>query len=127
LSDGAIVHLFSEAKATEKERHAQDKQEVGENRAKKRGLYDADFVLYESDDKDNQLDSISKRDVQKGTKRVAKLASHALSGVAEQSSQRDNGDRVHSEDDGRRHAWYLGDDDANWYEYQQRVYKLVVQ
>ena len=40
------TYLFSEAKATEKERHAQDKQEVGENRAKKRGLYDADFVLF---------------------------------------------------------------------------------
>jgi hypothetical protein len=41
--------LLAEAQASEEERHAQDEQQVGQNRAKQRGLDDANLILDECD------------------------------------------------------------------------------
>jgi hypothetical protein len=44
--------LLAVAQAAEEEGHAQDKQQIGQNRAKERGLDNADLVFDESDAND---------------------------------------------------------------------------
>lgn len=99
LSDSAVVDLLSVPEATKKESHAKDEKQVGQDGAKQRSLYDADLVLDQSDDEDDQFHSVSEGDIEQCTEAVAETTSHALGGVTEQTGQRNDGNCVQCEDD----------------------------
>jgi hypothetical protein len=120
LSDGAVVDLLSVAKTSKKESHAKDEKQIGQDGAKERSLYDADLILDQCNDKNDQLDSISKGNVEECTEGVTKTTGNTLSGVTEQASERYDGDSVHSEDNGRAQMRSFGRN-ADGYEYQQHV------
>jgi hypothetical protein len=75
---------------------------------------------------DNQLHRISKGNIGERTNRVTHTTGNALSGMAEQASQRHDGDGVHGKDDGRAHMGCL-DGDADRDEHQQDIEPAVQQ
>ena len=73
------------------------------------------------DAQDDQLHGVAKGDVQQGADRVAHLVGDALGGEAEQAGERDDGERVHGEDDCGRHAGQHLDDYADGHEDEEDV------
>ena len=120
LSDSAVVDLLPVAKTSKKESHAKNKKQIGQDGAKERSLYNADLILNQCNDEDDQLDSVSERDVEECTEGVTKTAGNTLSGVTEQTSEWDDGDSVHSEDNGRAEMRGFSRN-TDGYEYQQHV------
>lgn len=120
LSDSAVVDLLSVAETSKKEGHAKDEKQIGQDGAKQRSLYDADLIFDQCDDEDDQLDGVSKGDVEECTKGVAKTACDTLGGVTEQASEWDDGNSVHRKDNSRAQVGSFGCN-ADRYEYQQNV------
>ena len=120
LSDGAVVDLLSVAETSQEESHAKNEKQIGQDGAKERSLYNADLILDQCNDENDQLDGVSEGNVEECTEGIAKTAGNTLSGVTEQTSERYDGDSVHSEDNGRTQMRSFGCN-ANGYEYQQHV------
>ena len=100
LSDGAVVDLLSVAETSQEESHAKNEKQIGQDGAKERSLYNADLILDQSDDKDDQFDCISKSDVDQSSDGVTKATGNTLRGMAEQSSQGNDSHCIHREDYG---------------------------
>ena len=69
----------------------------------------------------NQLHSVTKRDIQQRAERVSEFMGHRLGGEAQKTGQRDDSNGVHGEDDGRGHAVDLGDGNADGHKDEQHV------
>lgn len=108
MSNSAVVDLLSVPEAAQKKCHAKNEKQVGQDGAKERSLYDADLILDERNDEDDQFDGVAESDVEKCTKAVAETAGHAFGGVAKQTCERYDGDSVQSEDDGWAQVSSLG-------------------
>ena len=121
LRDGAIVNLFSEAQSSKEECHAEDQQKIGQNRTEEGGLNDADLILCQSNDEDDQFNSITKGNVEKGANCVTKLSGHRFGGVAQKASQRNNGNSIDGENGTRGHARHIGHGDSHRNSKQQNV------
>lgn len=120
LGNGTIVDLLLETKTTKKEGHTQDEEQVCQDGTQQRSLNDANLILDKSNNENDQLDGVTKGDVDQSSDRVTQAGGHALSGVTEESGQGDNGHGVHREDDGRVQA-DCPDDDTDRHEDQQDV------
>jgi len=126
VGDSAVVDLLSEAKTSQEEGHAKDEKQIGQDRAKQRSLYDADLVLDQSDDEDDEFDSIAKSDIEQCTNGVTETTGYTLGGVTEQTSEWDDSDCVQGEDNGRAHVCSLGCN-TDRYEDQQDVDPAVAE
>jgi hypothetical protein len=120
LCDSAVVDLLPVAKTSKKESHAKNEKQIGQDGAKERSLYDADLILDQRDDENDQLDRISKGNVEECTEGITKTTGDTLGGVTEQTSERYDGDSVHSEDNGRAQMRSFGYN-TDGYEYQQHI------
>ena len=63
VGDSAVVDLFTEAKTSQKEGHAKNEKQVGQDGAKNRSLYNANLIFGESNDEDNELDCVAESDI----------------------------------------------------------------
>lgn len=113
LCDGRVEVLLSAAKTAKEETEAHDEQQVGEDGADEGGLDNDVIPLDESNNGDNQLDSVTKGGVDETTEGLACAKGDFFRGKTQHSGKRNDGDKVDDEDDGATNAGYIVESDTD--------------
>jgi hypothetical protein len=83
-------------------------------------LYNANLILDQSDDENDEFDRVAESNIEQSTNGVAETTRHTLSGVTEQTREWDDSDGVECENDGWTHMSSLSRN-TEGYENQQDV------
>ncbi len=124
-AERVTTYLLSESQTTEEEAHAENEQQVGQDGPKKGSLDNADLILGQGNDENDEFDCVTKGDVEKGAEGITHLTGDGLGGKAQKTSERDNGDAV----DGKDYAGVdadVCDNNADGYEDEEKVHPAVL-
>lgn len=113
LSDGGVEVLLGTAQAAKEEAESHDEQQVGQDGADERGLDDDNLTLDESEDGDDELDSIAKGGVDEAAEGLASAQGNLFRGEAKHGGEGDDGDEVDGEDDGWADAVHIVERNAD--------------
>jgi len=69
-----------------------------QDRAKDRSLNDSNLILDQSDDENDELDSVSEGDVEQGSPGVTHATSYTLGSMRKKACQGDDRDGIHGKD-----------------------------
>jgi hypothetical protein len=110
---------------SEEERHAQQEQHVGDDRARNRRLHQHVLPGAQGGERDDQFGQVPERGVEQPAHRVTGLGRHRLGGMAQQRRQGHDGQHGQNEEQHARFGTELLCREHDGHEYQQPEERIV--